>query len=106
MIFDKLNQYYKDKEKSLNNLREDMFRLIKDSNEFIFKMLGKENSVEYYKWRLDFDKKRYSIAQHRIASLELEEEFLDQKIEEKSDYQKGYDDGYYDGQEDYDLSHE
>jgi hypothetical protein len=61
MIFDKLNTYYKEKIERQSELREQMFDIVKSSNEFLFKILGKTNSEEYWEWRLDFDCKRYNI---------------------------------------------
>lgn len=44
-----------------DRLRELAFESVKQSQEFAFKMLGKSDSEEYWKWRLDFDCKRYNI---------------------------------------------
>ena len=61
MIFDKSNQYYKDKLKAMNVLRDLAFEVNRNSNEFIFKILGTKNTVEYWEYRLNIDKQQYGI---------------------------------------------
>jgi hypothetical protein len=62
-FFNSERAYQKDKEwrDEQRRLRELALDTIKDSQEFLFKMLGKMYSKDYYEWRLDFDKKRYGI---------------------------------------------
>jgi len=57
----KLEEYYREKMKRDFEIREMVFDTVKESNEFLFKILKEENSKAYWDWRLDFDKKRYGI---------------------------------------------
>ena len=56
-----LKKENEERRKKLDGLRNEMFDVVGKSNEFCFKLLDKENSAEYWKWRLDFDKLRYNI---------------------------------------------
>lgn len=56
-----LAEYYKEKRKTDAELRDLAFDTVKSSNEFLFKVMKKTGSKEYWDWRLDFDMKRYGI---------------------------------------------
>lgn len=45
-------------------LREKVFNQVESSNEFLFKILNKKNSKEYWDWRLDFDMRKYRIGKY------------------------------------------
>jgi len=51
----------KEADERRERLRNLAFDTIKDSQEFLFKILGQKGSKEYWDWRLDFDLKRYNI---------------------------------------------
>ena len=49
---------WKEKDRELS---EKYLDLVRNNNDFLFKILGEENSKRYYEWILDFDCKRYGI---------------------------------------------
>lgn len=57
----KLSKDIQEWHKRRYKLRDEVFQTVKNSQKFMFELLGKENSKEYWEWRLDFDKKRYRI---------------------------------------------
>lgn len=58
---EKLSKDIQERHKRREELRDETFEVVGNSQEYLFKLLGKENTKEYWDWRLDFDKKRYGI---------------------------------------------
>ena len=50
-----------ERRREANKLRDDLFQIILDGLDYLYKA-GLMKSDEYFKWRLEFDKQRYNIA--------------------------------------------
>ena len=50
-----------ERRREANKLRDDLFQIILDGQDYLYKA-GLMKSDEYFKWRLEFDKQRYNIA--------------------------------------------